>query len=78
MSEQQKARCLDSITALRDCGYTCLTTAIQHHLKVETPPEPVMLFQMERVQTFAASLLTGRSRRTCWSCVHHVCTCVCV
>ncbi|XP_068610229.1 tumor necrosis factor alpha-induced protein 2-like [Brachionichthys hirsutus] len=38
LSEQQKDRCLDTLSALWDCGYSCLTGPIQMQLKVCLSP----------------------------------------
>ncbi|XP_042370775.1 exocyst complex component 3-like protein 2, partial [Plectropomus leopardus] len=34
LSEQQRRRCLDALSALKDCGYRCLTCPIHTQLKV--------------------------------------------
>lgn len=34
LSEQQRNRCLHTLSALRDCGYQCLTAPLRAHVKV--------------------------------------------
>ncbi|MEQ2311183.1 hypothetical protein AMECASPLE_017028 [Ameca splendens] len=38
LSEEQRGRCLDSLTALRDCGYQCFTCPLHGKIKVYLGP----------------------------------------